>query len=210
MPLVHLQDLRGLTPIEQGRKIYSTPAKYGSEVVRFLQERYPPSSPQKELFNSLHHLRVEDKNLPLYRWVDCYQDFVDLSVESGSVLLKNDISRFEKRLKTETGSPHIPHLGGLTAAYIHYWRIAEAAVRGIHTRHHAYRVNRLKPPVMRDGKLYPHDEREKIDMHKESLAALLHLRDAAEAYGRERDFREILKSSEQFPLYISEAYLAMV
>lgn len=142
MPLVHLGDLKGLTPLQQGRRIFKDYDRYGDGVVEFLTGLQPEYSPQAGLLYGLRIVKgARPPPKPLH-WVNSYDDMVDYGLVWAAGLMQSGISHYlsdmahrrRKDLLTDMSS-----WTNLNNSLLGYSVICETAFRRIESRNPVFK-----------------------------------------------------------------------
>ncbi len=204
MPLVRLGDLRGLSPIQQGRKIFNDYDRYGDKIVNFLSKKHPAYSPQTGLFRGLNYIKAERPPASSYSWVRSYEDLVDNGLGSAAVIMRGEIAGYLEALKQKAKKDVVTDVtpeGVLFDSFMYYFVIEESAIQRIESRNTLYKTSRMRLPLKKmEGK----------DILSAAFGAHSSVRKVARFFPRDRKMKTLLESAELFPAYISGAYLVTV
>ena len=199
MPLINIGDLKGLTPLQQGRKIFENYDTYRDRgILGFLETKYPNSSPQSMLFT--HIVDAVKRKGSLY-FTASYEDVVDYALDFSSLLQRQDIGRYlgllKERRERNRGTSEKPETM-LNDAIAGYHIISEGAIQRIEKRNPEYSTDRKR--------CIPRRVDEQL-MQATSSLSLSFIQSSSKSLPRDRELKKILKSAELFSEYISEAYI---
>ncbi len=205
MPLVHLGNLKGLTPLQQGRKIFEDYDRYGGGVVGYLSGRHPEYSPQASLFSTLHSIGNRRPLNVSHEFVRTYEDIVDWGLIFATSLMRCEITKYLESIgkKTEDVAIDVAPRESLFISFVRYLIIEESITRRMESRNPLYKTERDRLPL---------EKIKEWDGNVLSVAFASHssLQKASKSFPRDGRMKQLLKSAELFPAYISEAYFITV